>query len=145
MYGNGVNAYNATGVMTADPKRLVIMCYEGAIDSLKIAKKMFIAKDFEKKGKAITKAQDIINELMQALDFERGGEIAKNLDAIYNYIARRIIEADVKKDMSGLDEVIRIMEELKSAWKEIFYGYTNAATSSITANEGSAEQAVKYN
>ncbi len=51
MYGNGVNAYNATGVMTADPKRLVIMCYEGAIDSLKLAKKRFIAKDFERKAK----------------------------------------------------------------------------------------------
>ena len=142
MYGNWINAYRATGVMTADPKRLVIMCYEGAIDSLKVAKQMFIAKDFEGKGRATTKAQDIINELMQALDFEKGGEIAKNLDAIYNYISRRIIEADVKRDLSGLNEVIRILEGLKSAWEEIFYGHTKTATTSTNVNDDSVAQTV---
>jgi flagellar protein FliS len=142
MYVNGANAYHSTGVMTADPKRLVIMCYEGAIDSLKLAKKMFIAKDFESKAKAITKAQGIISELMQALDFEKGGEIAKNLDAIYNYISRRIIEADIKRDLSGLDEAIRILEELKSAWEEIFYGHTKTETTSTNVNDDSVAQTV---
>jgi flagellar protein FliS len=142
MYVNGANAYHSTGVMTADPKRLVIMCYEGAIDSLKLAKKMFIAKDFESKAKAITKAQGIISELMQALDFEKGGEIAKNLDAIYNYISRRIIEADITRDLSGLDEAIRILEELKSAWEEIFYGHTKTETTSTNVNDDSVAQTV---
>ena len=121
MYGSGIDAYHETNIITADPMRLVILCYEGAIDSLKRAKERFIAKDFEGKAKAITKAHDIINELMQALDFERGGDVAKSLDAMYNYMLRRILEGDLKKDLSKLDETICMLEELKSAWEEIFF------------------------
>jgi flagellar protein FliS len=135
MYGTGINAYHETNIMTGDPMRLVILCYEGAIDSLKLAKERFIAKDFESKAKAITKANDIINELMQALDFERGGEVAKSLDAVYNYTLRRILEGDLKKDLSVLDEAIRILEELKSAWEQIFCRHTKVEPPLVAANE----------
>ena len=121
MYNNGVQGYRRTNVMTADPKRLVLMCYEGAIDNLKIAKQNIIEKDYEGKGMAITKAQDIINELLCSLNFEKGGVIAKGLDSLYNYMLRRIIHADVNKDIEPIDEVIGLLTDLKSAWEEIFY------------------------
>jgi len=121
MYSNGIQGYRRTNVITADPKRLVLMCYEGAIDSLKIGKQKYIEKDYEGKVRAITKAQDIINELLCSLDFEKGGSIARNLDSLYNYMLRRIIHADVNKDLSALNEVIGMMNELKSAWEEVFY------------------------
>ena len=57
MYHNGIQSYRKTNVITSDPVRLVIMCYEGAIDNLKLAKLKFIEKDYEGKGKAIIKAQ----------------------------------------------------------------------------------------
>jgi len=60
MYNNGVQYYRRTNVVTADPKRLVLMCYEGAIDNLKIGRQKIIEKDYEAKGRALTKAQDII-------------------------------------------------------------------------------------
>jgi flagellar protein FliS len=97
------------------------MCYEGAIDSLKIGKQKIIEKDYEGKGKAIVKTKDIINELLCSLNFEKGGSIAKSLDSLYNYMLRRIIHADLDKDISAIDEVIGMLNELKSAWEEAFY------------------------
>lgn len=135
MYGTGIDAYHETNIMTADPMRLVILCYEGAIDSLKRAKERFAAKDFESKARAITKANDIINELMQSLDFDRGGEVAKSLGAMYSYMLRCILEGDLKKDLSRLDETIRILETLKSAWEEIFFRHIKVEPPLVAENE----------
>ena len=120
MYGNGIQGYRMTNVMTADPNRLVLMCYEGAIDNLKIVKQGLIEKDYERKGNAIKKAQDIIEELLCSLNFEKGGDVAKGLDSLYNYMLRRLLDADIKRDIKAIDEVIGILDELKSAWEEIF-------------------------
>lgn len=120
MYGNRIDAYKQTNVMTADPKRLVLMCYEGAIRSLKIAREKLISGEYEQKGNAVQKTQDILSLLMQGLDFEKGKEIAMSLDALYNYMSRRLLEGDIKKDVKAFDEVIGILEELESAWKETF-------------------------
>lgn len=119
MYGNGINAYRQINVITADPRRLVLMCYEGAISSLKTAREKYISKEYEAKAETVQKAQSIISELMLALDFEKGGEVARNLDSLYNYMLRRIIEGDLKGDMKAFDEVIMMLSELESAWKEI--------------------------
>ena len=121
MYNNGVRRYRRANVVTADPKRLILMCYEGAIDNLKIGRQKIIEKDYEAKGRALTKVQDIINELLCSLDFEGGGSIARNLESLYNYMLRRIIHADVNKDISVIDEVIGMLNELKFAWEEISY------------------------
>ena len=119
MNGNGIDASRQINVTTANPGRLVLMCYEGAISSLKSARENYISGEYETKAETVQKAQSIISELMQALDFERGGEVAKNLNSLYNYMLRRIIEGDVKRDMKAFDEVILILGELESAWKEI--------------------------
>jgi len=125
MYNSGLQSYKKTNVVTADPKRLVLMCYEGAIDSLKIVKNRYADNDFEGKYNAVNKVQDIINELQCSLDFEKGGAIASNLNSLYNYMLKRILHADVNQDMEAIDEVIRMLDELKSAWEEIFYKQNN--------------------
>lgn len=138
MYMNGgVQAYRQTGVMTADPKRLILMCYEGAIDCLRAAKDKLIAKDFEGKGYDLNKARDIIGELTNSLDFEKGDEIARNLDSIYNYMLRRILHADMEKDARAVDEVVGLLSELKTAWEEIpaDAGGENSAESHPAFNE----------
>jgi flagellar secretion chaperone FliS len=119
MYGGGIQSYRKTSVVTADPGRLVIMCYEGAIESLKLAKQKMKEKNYEKKAKAITKAQDIIDELLCSLDFEKGGSIAKNLERLYNYMLRRILHGDVNRDPDAIDEVVGLLNELLSAWSEV--------------------------
>lgn len=115
---NGIQSYRKTNVITADPGKLVIMCYEGAIDNLIIAKQKMAAKEYEAKAKALIKAQDIIDELLYSLDFEKGGTVAENLESLYNYMTRRIVQADVNKDMAAFDEVIGILRELLSAWEQ---------------------------
>lgn len=119
MYCNGVQSYRRTNISTSDPVRLIIICYEGIIDNLKLAKEKIEEKDYEKKAKAIIKAQNIIEELMCSLDFEKGGEIANNLESLYNYMLRRILQGDVNKDLGAIDEVIGMLNELLSAWKEV--------------------------
>jgi flagellar secretion chaperone FliS len=120
MYQNGIRSYRKTTVFTSNPGRLVIMCYEGAMDNLKIAKRKFAAGDFEGKCAALSKTRNIIDELLCSLDFEKGGMVARNLQAIYNYITRRIIYADVQQDMAAVDEVVGILGELLEAWKDVF-------------------------
>ena len=120
MYSSGVQSYRKTDVMTADPKKLVMLCYEGAIDNLKIGKNKIIEKDYEGKCRALTRAQDIIGELLSSLNFEKGGSIANGLDSLYNYMLRRIIHADFKNDVPAIDEVVQLLTELKAAWEDIF-------------------------
>ena len=120
MYSNGIQSYVKTDISTSDPVKLVIMCYEGAIENLKLAKEKIKEKDYEKKAKAIIKAQDIIDELLCSLDFEKGGAIASNLSSLYNYMLRRILHGDVNRDISAIDEVIGMLDELLSAWQSIY-------------------------
>ena len=119
MYCNGIQSYRKTNVITSDPGALIIMCYEGAIDSLKLAKQKIKEKNYEEKGKAIIKAQDIIEELICSLDFEKGAGIANNLESLYKYMLNRIVQGDLNKDVKPIDEVIGMMSVLLSAWQEV--------------------------
>jgi flagellar secretion chaperone FliS len=121
MYSNGIQNYRRTSILTADPTKLVLMCYEAAIEHLKMGKEKHLGKDFEGKAKDFIRTQDIINELRCSLDFEKGGEIARNLDTLYRYILKRMIYADVNKDLKPIDEAIWILSELKSGWEQAFY------------------------
>ena len=120
MYSNGIQSYRRTKVMTADPRKLVMLCYEGAIDNLKVGKQRIAEEDYEGRSKSLGKAQDIIGELLCSLNSEEGGSIAKGLDSLYNYMLRRIIHADLKNDLRAIEEVIGMLTELKAAWQEIF-------------------------
>lgn len=128
MVGVEFRAYQKTEVVTADPKKLVILCYEGAIFSLRQAKTKLYAQEYEAKGKAVQNALDLLNELRGALNFEKGGEIAKNLESLYTYWTQHIIKADMKRDPRGFDPVISMLEEIKSALEEAYYGQREGQT-----------------
>jgi len=113
------NQYQKTSLVTAGKLDLIIMCYDKVIQSLHQVKLNYKAKAFEAKANALQKGLNIINELQSSLDCERGGEIAKSLDALYAYLTRRLLEGDLKEDLSAFDEVIHIMNELKEAWESI--------------------------
>ena len=144
MYSNGLQSYRKTNVITADPKRLVLMCYEGAIENLKIAKNRYAEKDYEGKSNVIKKAQDIIYELLCSLDFKRGGSIAENLESLYNYMTRRIIHADVNADIGAIEEVIGMLNELKSAWEGAFYGQVKETGLETVGFDEERRQAAGY-
>ncbi len=111
--------YRKMNIETAGRLDLIVMCYEKTIEMLRQAKAYLEEKEYEKKARKIQKALDIIHQLQNCLDFKQGGQIARNLDAIYNYVIRRLLEGDVKKDIRAYDEVIGILSELKEAWEGI--------------------------
>jgi len=122
MVRNGIAAYQQADVNTADPLKLIIMCYDGAINNLRAARECIVAHDLEGKADAFDRASDFIGELNRALDFERGGEIARNLNALYNYMQRRLMEANIRLETGTVDEIIGLLEELRSAWQELASG-----------------------
>ena len=118
-YANADNAYKNNQVMGAPQKKLIIMLYDGAIRNLKLAKIAMNEKNIEKANNTIIKAQNIIVELMSTLNFEAGGDIAKNLHALYQYMYEKTIAANVEKNPDHADEVIKFLEELKEVWEQI--------------------------
>jgi flagellar protein FliS len=128
MIGVGFRAYQKTEVVTADPKKLVILCYDGAIFNLRQAKTKLYAREYEAKAKAVQNALNLLNELRGALNFEKGGEIAKNLESLYTYWTQHIIKADLNGDPRGFDPVISMLEEIKSALEEAYYGQREGQT-----------------
>lgn len=103
-------------VAYASPHRLVQMLMEGALDKVATAKGCIERNDLEGKSRHITWAMSIINGLRSSLDMESGGEIAANLDDLYTYISRRLIDASVQNDAQPLAEAIDLLLEIKGAW-----------------------------
>ncbi len=103
-------------VAYASPHRLVQMLMEGALDKVATAKGCIERRDLEGKSRQITWAMSIINGLRSSLDMESGGAIAVNLDDLYAYMVRRLIDASAQNDADALSEVIDLMLEIKGAW-----------------------------
>ncbi|MBY4947391.1 flagellar export chaperone FliS [Cupriavidus respiraculi] len=120
---NAANAYATlgvhTGVMSASPHQLIVMLFDGARSAIARAKFLMSTGHVAAKGDAISKAIDIVeNGLRAVLDHEAGGEIAANLEQLYEYMARRLMLANIRNDVALLDEVDGLLEGLASAWSE---------------------------
>ncbi len=113
------SAYRDAAVTTQSKGRLIVLLYDGAIKFMKLAIKELEAGNNEAKGRYITRAQDIINELNAVLDTDTGGEIAVNLRKLYCFMNNRLSEANTKRDPQMIREVINLMEELNKSWKAI--------------------------
>lgn len=100
-------------------KKLIVLLYEGCIKNLKLAELHIAEKNIERTNQALIKAQDIIAELMNTLDFEKGGEVAENLYRMYEYLASELIKANVSKDAEDVKRNRRLVEELRDAWIEM--------------------------
>ena len=103
----------------ASPHRLVQMLMEAALDKIAVASGQASRRDFEGKGKSINWAISIINGLRTSLNLEEGGEIAGNLDDLYDYMVRRLVEANAASDPTILNEVAGLLGEVKAGWDAI--------------------------
>ncbi len=116
----GLNQYGKVAVGSevdfASPHRLIQMLMEGALEKIATAKGLMVRGETAAKGEHISWAISIIGGLQGSLDLEAGGEIAQNLDDLYSYIVKRLTEANLHDDVSGLDEVMSLLLEIKSAW-----------------------------
>jgi flagellar secretion chaperone FliS len=106
----------------APPERLVQLMLEGALDRISLARGAMENGQVAAKGERIGKAISLVEGLRASLDHERGGELAGNLDALYEYAARRLLEANLRNDAAILDEVSRLLREIKQAWDRIVGG-----------------------
>jgi flagellar protein FliS len=120
----GVNAYAnvglETGVGAASPHQLVVMLFDGALVSVLSAQTHMKAGNIAAKGAAISKAITIIdNGLRAALDHKAGGEIAANLEALYDYISRRLLQANLDNNLDMLEEARKLLADLRETWTAI--------------------------
>jgi flagellar protein FliS len=120
----GIQAYAnvglETGVSIADPHKLILLLYQGALLAISSAKNQMLRNEIAAKGKSISHAIRIIEEgLKTSLDKNSGGELAQNLSALYDYMNQRLLIANIKNEVAALDEVSRLLLELKMAWEEI--------------------------
>lgn len=111
--------YQSQQVESASQEQILIMLYDGAIRFLNTAKTSWTEdKDVEKYHNYVVKGQRIVFELMTSLDMEIGGEIAQNLFRLYEYLHYQLIQADIKKDVTILDEVLSHLKMLRDTWVE---------------------------
>ena len=105
-----------TGVTEASPHRLIQMLLDGALDKIARARGAMQRNEYKEKGNQITSAGSIVLGLRSSLDLEAGGELAANLDNLYEYMFRRLMEAHAENDEAALDEVSSLLREIKSGW-----------------------------
>lgn len=117
-YAKQAASYKRNQIETATPEEILIMLYEGAIRFLVLTKKAKEENDLEKFHVNIIRAQHIIREFMHSLDLEIGGEMAANLYNLYEYLHYRLVQANLKKEVEVVDEVLDHLRKLKTTWEE---------------------------
>jgi len=113
------NKVASTKTDTKDPHELIKLLFEGLTDRIALARSALAKNDREGRAEAVTKAQKILFGLRDSLDHEKGGELANNLDSLYEYSNRRLIKAHVREDDSIFEEVMDLMVMIRDAWKQI--------------------------
>ncbi len=108
-----------TSIETASPHRIILMLLDGALGKLRAARLAMQQREIAAKGANISWTISIIDGLRASLDIEKGGELAANLDNLYDYMARRLTEANLHDDVARLDEVEALLGEIRAGWKGI--------------------------
>lgn len=116
-------AYRSTsahaGVESADPHRLIVMLMDGALERIAAARGLMSHGGGTEKAQLLHRAVAIIDELRKSLNLKDGGEISHNLDSLYDYMCTRIMQANASNKPEWLDEVSRLLNEIRSAWLQI--------------------------
>ncbi len=108
-----------TDIETASPHRLILLLIDGAVDKLRAARRAMERSKIADKGANISWAISIIDGLRASLNLEQGGELAANLDRLYDYMTRTLVEANLNDDRGKLDEIEALLNQIRSAWKAI--------------------------
>lgn len=129
--------YRRVSTSTAPPGQIVLMLLEGALRFLDRAGAGFTIEDdvesIAEINNNIIRAQEIIRELDHCLDFERGGELARQLHRLYDYFDQRLQESNLRKSRDGVDEVVRLLSEIRAAWATMLTERETVPFPSVTA------------
>lgn len=138
-YSNAYSAYQKTNINTASQGKLIVLLYEGAIKNLSTAVNYFESKgnilpgNIEKFGICLQKTQAIITELEVSLDMEKGGEIAKNLMALYVYFNEELMNAGINKNKEKITFVLEKLKTLADSWRQIVNTTANTQVQQTTS------------
>lgn len=117
--GRFAHEYQKQQVNGASPIQLVVMLYDGALRFMEAGKHAVVNKNLEKQNYYIQKAQRIVTELMATLDMQQGGEVAKNLFALYGYVLNELVTANIEDQPEPIERAIRVFSELRESWAQI--------------------------
>jgi flagellar protein FliS len=135
---NPFGAYLESKVLTASPLELIALTYEGAVEAVRNARVYLIEKRIHERSRAITKAQLLIGELQKSLDFKQGGELSLQLGRLYDYMQRRLIEANFQQADVPLSEVENLLETLRESWRQLADQEKPLVAAATTTGSGSS-------
>ena len=115
----GAEAYRQTEARSRSPLELVVMLYDGAVRFVGEAVDADAKREIARRGQAISKAIAIVGELQSTLNVDSGGQLAVDLDQLYSYIQRRLLDVTMKKDTAALPEVQKLLTTLREGWSQI--------------------------
>jgi len=115
----GAQAYATTQISTASSVQVVVLLYDGAISSMKLAQEGIIALNFHDKARFLDRALRVVGELSASLNMEEGGVVAKDLQRLYEYIQFELTQANLKNEPGRLEAPIRCMNVLREAWQNL--------------------------
>jgi flagellar protein FliS len=113
------NPYLQAEVLSADPVKLVQLLYRGAIDAVVTARRHLAAGEIRQRSKSITKAWEILLELIRSLDHGQGGDLSRNLASLYTYMHKRLMEANSQQSDKQLQEVETLLNTLLDGWQQV--------------------------
>lgn len=117
---NVYNQYKQNSVNFASKDQLLLMLLDGAVKFVKIGRQALADKNYPKCNENLKRTQDIFYELMVTLDLAQAGDWGNNMMAIYKFIIDSLVDANIKKDLSMIDKVIPLIEDVKSTWNEAY-------------------------
>jgi flagellar protein FliS len=115
----GANQYRQTQVLTTSGVQLIVLLYDSAIQSLELAREGMSQNNYQDQARFLGRAVAIVTELSNVLDFERGGDIAKSLFRLYDYMLAEILQANLRNNPHRLAGPLRCLNTLREAWREI--------------------------
>lgn len=128
------------GIMDADPHRIIQLLLEGVLFRLSLSKQHIVEKNYDKKAKYIGKSMDIINGLRASLNLDEGGKLSNDLNNLYEYMVRRLLQASKENNVSIIDEVVHLITNIKSAWdtipQNVRDGYAEEMKNNVMVPEG---------
>ena len=137
-----LEAYQQATLQTSDDVRIVSLLFDGALNFLRLARIRMEERDVSGKGLLLGKATAVVSELAASLNVEEGGEIARNLRRLYDFVLDRLLQANLRNDPVALGDAEKILEVLQGAWKEMERNHAAARTAPARA-VGGAGMAVR--
>ncbi len=115
----GAQAYTTTQVQTASSVQVVVLLYDGAISSMKLAQEGMLAHNFQDKARFLDRALRVVGELSASLNMEEGGSVAQELQRLYEYIQFELTQANLKNEPERLEGPIRCLVTIREAWQDL--------------------------